>query len=193
MRLKYLSLLFVPLFILTSCQPQNPNEENYRAAYIAINNLLDQGKIDELDNYIAADAVDHQLNPAITSKTGLDGIKEMFRYYHRIFPDMKTTVHSMAVSGDTLFGYVTSSGTTSEPFMGMPANTETSVNLVDIVVFKDGKMTEHWGFMDMTEAMQMMQSNMPMDEGMMDGGMQGEGMKDGGMKMDKSNKDDVAQ
>ncbi len=187
MHLKYLSLLFVPLFVLISCQPQNPNEAKYKAAYVAINEILDQGKIDELDNYIAADAVDHQLDPSITSKTGLDGIKEMFRYYHRIFPDMKTTIHSMAVSGDTLFGYCTSGGTTSEPFMGMPANTETSVNMVDVVVFKGDKMAEHWGFMDMTEAMQMMQSNMPMDEGMMNGDMQG------GMKGDASKSDDIAQ
>ncbi len=168
MHLKYLSLLFVPLFVLLSCQPQNPNEAKYKAAYVAINNILDEGKIDELGNYIATDAVDHQLDPSITSKTGLEGIKDMFRYYHRIFPDMKTTIHSMAVSGDTLFGYITSAGTTSEPFMGMPANTNSTVNMVDVVVFKGDKMTEHWGFMDMSEAMQMMQVNMPMDERMKD-------------------------
>lgn len=177
MHFKYLTLLFVPLLILISCQPQNPNEAKYKAAYVAMNNILDQGKIDELDNYIAADAVDHQLDPSITTKTGLAGIKEMFTYYHRIFPNMKTTIHSVAVSGDTLFGYVTSTGTTAEPFMGMPADMETSVNMVDVVVFKGDKMAEHWGFMDMSEAMNMMQSSEMGDEGMMQEGMNDEGKK----------------
>ena len=62
--------------------------------------------------------------------------------------------------------------------MGMPANTKTSITMVDVVVFKGDKMAEHWGFMDMTDAMQMMKANMPMeDEGMNDKGKTDEGMK----------------
>lgn len=52
---------------------------------------MDNGKADELDSYIAANAVDHQLDTSITTKTGLEGITEALRYYHNIFPDMKTT------------------------------------------------------------------------------------------------------
>ena len=165
---KKLSILFVLTFVVVfvSCQmnQQNQNEAKYKAAYVAINKILDAGNIDGLDAYIAPDAVDHQLDTSITKKTGLEGIKEAFRYYHRIFPEMQTTIHSMAVSGDTLFGYCTSAGTTSEPFMGMPAGMETSVNMVDVVVFKDDKMAEHWGFMDMSEAMNMMQQQSAMNE-----------------------------
>ena len=182
MHLKYLSLLFIPFFILLSCQPQNPNEAKYKAAYVQISKALDSGELNELDNNIANDAIDHQLDPSITDKPGLDGIKDMFRYYHRVFPDMKTTIHSMAVSGDTLFGYITTTGTTSEPFMGMPANTKTSITMVDVVVFKGDKMAEHWGFMNMTDAMQMMKANMPMEEGMKDEGMNDKGKIDEGMK-----------
>lgn len=182
MHLKYLSLLFIPFFVLLSCQPQNPNEAKYKAAYVQISKALDSGELNELDNNIANDAIDHQLDPSITDKSGLDGIKDMFRYYHRVFPDMKTTIHSMAVSGDTLFGYITTTGTTSEPFMGMPANTKTSITMVDVVVFKGDKMAEHWGFMNMTDAMQMMKANMPMEEGMKDEGMNDKGKIDEGMK-----------
>ena len=166
MHLKYLSMLIVPLFVLISCQPQNPNEAKYKTAYVEISKALDSGELNELDNNIANNAIDHQLNPSITSETGLDGIKDMFKYYHRVLPDMKTTIHSMAVSGDTLFGYITTTGTTTEPFMGMPANTKTSITMVDIIVFKGDKMAEHWGFMDINDAMQMRQANMTMEEGM---------------------------
>jgi len=110
------------------------------------------------------------MDPNITTKTGLEGIKDVFRYYHKIFPDMKTTVHSMAVSGDTLFGYITSTGTSAEPFMGMPAGQQQTMNAVDVVVFEGGKMKEHWGFMDMSDVMMMMQSNMAGESMMEDKG-----------------------
>jgi len=154
-------LLITTTVVIISCQNHdNPNEAKYKAAYIAVNGIMDSGNTDELDAYIAEDAVDHQMDPIITTKTGLAGIKDVFKYYHNIFPDMKTTVHSMAVSGDTLFGYISSTGTTSEPFMGMPAGTSQTMNAVDVIVFKGDKMVEHWGFMDMSDVMKMMQSNM---------------------------------
>jgi len=42
----------------------------------------------------------------------------------------------------------------------MPAGQQQTMNAVDVLVFEDGKMKEHWGFMDMTDVMKMMQSNM---------------------------------
>jgi predicted ester cyclase len=165
-------LIICSLTILVSCQG-NKMEQKYRAVYIAINNCMDNGTADELDKYIATDAVDHQLDPAITSNTGLGGIKDVFKYYHNIFPDMKTTIHSMAVSGDTLFGYCTSVGTASQPFMGMSAGSQMTMNAVDVVVFKGDKMAEHWGFMDMGDVMKMMKQSamMGQEEGMMEGEM----------------------
>jgi len=155
-------LLITTVVIILSCQNHhNPNEAKYKAAYVAVNGIMDNGNTDELDMYIAEDAIDHQTDPSITTKTGLAGIKDVFKYYHNIFPDLKTTVYSMAVSGDTLFGYISSTGTTSEPFMGMPAGTSQTMNAVDVVVFKGDKMAEHWGFMDMADVMKMMQSMMP--------------------------------
>jgi len=163
-------LLITSVVVLISCQnnQQKQMDEKRKAAYVAINKILDSGNVDELDAYIAENAIDHQMDPSITTKTGLAGIKEVFKYYHKIFPDMKTTVYSVAVSGDTLFGYVSSTGTASEPFMGMPAGQQQTMNAVDVVVFEGDKMKEHWGFMDMADVMKMMQSSMP-DESMMEG------------------------
>lgn len=162
-------ILFVISFavVFVSCQmnQQNQMDQQRKATYVAINKILDAGKIDELDAYVAPDAVDHQLDTSITKKTGLEGIKQAFRFYHNIFPDMKTTIHSIAVSGDTLFGYCTSVGTATQPFMGMPAGAQMTLNAVDVVVFSGDKMVEHWGFMDMSDAMNMIQQ-MPMMEEM---------------------------
>ena len=151
---KSLLLLAIPLAALfVSCQSnqQNPMEAKYKDIYRAVINIMDNGNVDGLDAYIAKDAVEHQTDSSITTKTGLEGIKDIFRYYHKIFPDLKTKVHSIAVSGDTLFAYLSQTGTTSEPFMGMPAGQQSTMNSVDMIVFKDNKMQEHWGFMDMTD------------------------------------------
>ena len=115
-------------------------------------------------------AVDHQLDPNITTKTGLEGIKDVFRYYHKIFPDMKTTVHSMAVSGDTLFGYLSSTGQLQNHLWVCLQVQQQTMNAVDVVVFKGDKMEEHWGFMDMADVMKMMQSNMAGESMMEDKG-----------------------
>ena len=153
----YFLMLLIPLLaVFNSCQNQTSRlDQQRKAAFIQVNKILESGNVDELDAYISKDVVDHQAE-AEGGAAGLAGIKDLFRNYHKIFPDLHITVHSMAVSGDTLFGYVTNAGTPSEPFMGMPANQPISSNSVDIVRFDGDKIAEHWGFIDMSELMKMM-------------------------------------
>lgn len=143
--------------LLSHTVGQNKNMDEQRKAMIQVMHIFDGGDVNQLDKYIAEDAVDHAMDTAVTKKPGLAGIKEYFNYSHRVFPDMKTTVHSVAVSGDTVFAYFTGTGTTTEPYMGMPANSKIVYNGVDIVRFKGDKMVEHWGFMDVNDVGKMMQ------------------------------------
>jgi predicted ester cyclase len=161
---KYIPLMLLPLaIVLNSCQKKMDNamEEKYKEINLKITEIFDNGNVDDLDSYIAENAVDHGLDTSMTKKPGLAGIKEMAAGYHKIFPNGKTTIHSMAVSGDTLFSYFTSTGTTSESFMGMPANTKMSMSGVDIVRFEGDKAAEHWSFMDVNDIAKMMQSQQP--------------------------------
>ena len=167
---KYFNLLLLPLIIcLAACENKQMNEmeDQHKAAAVKVIEVFDSGNVDELDAIIAEDAVDHQLDTSITKKTGLEGVKELFSYFHRFFPDMKTTIHSIAVSGDTVFIYSTSVGTTSEPFMGMQANQRHTISGVDILRFEGEKAVEHWGFIDVAQMMEMMQSPMHQDNSMM--------------------------
>lgn len=162
---KYLNLLFIPLIIsISACQNNQMNklEDKQKEAVMKIFKIFDGGNVDELDDIIAPDAVEHQLDTSITKKEGREAVKETFRYFHRVFPDMKTSIHSMAVSNDTVFMYSTSVGTTAEPFMGIPANQMYSSSGVDIIRFEGEKAVEHWGFIDFNDMMNMMmQSQMP--------------------------------
>ena len=158
-------LLFFSISVMIYSQDMD-QASKYQSNYKSVVSALDKGEVDKLDAYIASDAVDHDIDPAMTKKTGLEGIKEMFKYYHKVFPDMKTTIHSMATSGDLLFAYITFTGTTSEPYMGMPANHKMSMDGVDIVRFKGDKAVEHWGFTANTDIMKMMPQDKMMDKKM---------------------------
>jgi predicted ester cyclase len=141
-------------------------DAKYKMIYNEVLNALTTGKLDVLDKHIALDFIEHDPSPAMSEKSGLERIKEDFAAYHKIFPDMKAKVHSIAVSGDMLFAYLTFTGTTSEPAMGMPAGHKMTMNSVDVIRFKGDKAVEHWGFTANSDIMNMMQQDKMMHEGM---------------------------
>jgi len=138
-------------------------DANYKMMYNDVLNALTSGKTDVLDKYIAPDFIEHDPSPMMSKKSGLERIKEDFAAYHKIFPDMKAKVHSIAVDGDYLFAYLTFTGTTSEPYMGMPAGHKMTMNSVDVIRFEGDKAVEHWGFTSNEDIMKMMPQ-----EGMME-------------------------
>ena len=147
-------------------------DTKYKMTYNEVLNALTSGKLDVLDKYISPDFIEHDPSPVMSKKTGIDRVKEDFAKYHKVFPDMKAKVHSIAVSGDMLFAYLTFTGTTSEPYMGMPANHKMTTNSVDLVRFKGDKAVEHWGFTSNEDMMKMMQQEKQMGhDNMMNKGM----------------------
>ena len=167
---KYLfSLLFflsLSVLVYSQSADQVSMDAKYKSMYNDVLNALTSGKTDVLDKYIATDFVEHDPSPTMSDKTGLARIKEDFAAYHKIFPDMKAKVHSIAVDGDYLFAYLTFTGTTSEPYMGMPAGHKMTMNSVDVIRFKGDKAVEHWGFTSNTDIMNMMPQDKMMHEGM---------------------------
>jgi predicted ester cyclase len=141
-------------------------DAKYKEVYNNVINILTSGKLDMLDKYATQDMVEHDPSPMMNKKTGLDAVKDIFKEYHKIFPDMKAQVHNVAVSGDYLFAYVTFTGTTSEPYMGMPANHKMTMDQVDLIRFKGDKIAEHWGFTSNADVMKMMPQDEMMKEGM---------------------------
>ena len=160
-------LLFFSISALVYSQSadQVSMDAKYKSMYNDVLNALTSGKTDVLDKYIAPDFIEHDPSPMMSKKSGLERIKEDFAAYHKIFPDMKAKVHSIAVDGDYLFAYLTFTGTTSEPYMGMPAGHKMTMNSVDVIRFKGDKATEHWGFTANSDIMNMMSQDKMMQEG----------------------------
>jgi predicted ester cyclase len=163
--LPLLLFLSVPVLVYSQGMDQGSMDAKYKNIYNEVLNSLTSGKIDVLDKYVTKDMIEHDPSPVMSKKTGMERIKEDFTAYHKIFPDMKAEVHNVAVSGDYLFAYITFTGTTSEPYMGMPANQKMTMNQVDLVRFKGDKIAEHWGFIGNSDVMKMIPKD-KMQQGM---------------------------
>lgn len=107
-----------------------------------------------VDSFCHADFVDHNPSPGHSGK-GLDDLKGQFRDFFTAFPDVHFKTNFMVACGDTLVSHISMTGTNSGPMApGMPAtNKSFSADGIDIVVIKDGKATERWGFGDSEKMM----------------------------------------
>jgi predicted ester cyclase len=169
---KYLFSLLLILMVTVLVHSQDMDkmsmDSKHEFVYNNLLNALTSGNLEMLDKYVAPDFIEHDPGPMMTKKTGIERIKEDFASYHKIFPDMKSKVHNIAVTGDMLFAYITFTGTSAESFMGMPANHKMTMNMVDLVRFKGDKIAEHWGFTSNEDMMKMMPQDKMSQNKMMD-------------------------
>ncbi len=118
------------------------------AAVKSIIDVLNSGSMEGLDKVMAADIVDHQQDPTVTT-TGLQGAKDMFAMVRTAYPDFKQEILGMSTSGDRTYIHFRMTGTNTGPWGDMPATGKTTdVMGVDIFRFQDGKCAEHWGYME---------------------------------------------
>jgi predicted SnoaL-like aldol condensation-catalyzing enzyme len=152
---KILSGLSVAVFFLISCNnpasttapgsTSSQNETNI-ANNLKIYKAIETGDVSSIDTLIASDAVDHE-GPNGTEIKGRDSIVKMLGDMHNHIKDIKADVVTSAGNGDYVFTLVHFTGTAIDSSMGM-AGKSIDERGVDVVKFKNNKMTEHWGFTD---------------------------------------------
>jgi len=163
---KFLTIAFAgAVGILSSCNNSttggSQGEKNIAIVH-AVNDAIESGDVNKLDQYIAADGVDHAGEHGDIN--GLDSIKAHLKRLHDEYPDMKLEELQEAANGDYVFSLTRFTGTNVVPSMGAPAGTHFDMSAVQVAKFKDGKATEHWEYMTMADMMKMMGgSNMGMD------------------------------
>ncbi|MGE5518476.1 MAG: nuclear transport factor 2 family protein [Candidatus Dadabacteria bacterium] len=145
----------------TADSSSNTTEQNLaknRSVYKAI----ETGDSATIRGLIADDAVDHQ-GPQGTEVKGGAEITHMLADIHNHVDGLSFDVVSDAAKDDYVFAMVDMKGTTKDNLWGMPAGTKLDGRSVDVIKVKDGKMVEHWGFIDPKDMMKQMQSAKPMD------------------------------
>jgi steroid delta-isomerase-like uncharacterized protein len=106
-----------------------------------------------VDSFCVEDFIDHTPDQGFSGK-GIADLKSQLSNFFTGFPDVKFTPNFLTAEGDTVTIHMTIEGTNSGPMMGMPAtNKQVSIEGIDIIILKDGKATDRWGYFDMMKFM----------------------------------------
>lgn len=119
---------------------------------------FETGDVSMIDSVIAEDFVDHTDRG---DKIGRDSLKAMVNFVRANFKDMKVETISETADKDYVFHWLRYTGT-SDGTGGMPAGPY-DLRVMEISRFRDGKAVEHWGYMDVVEAMKMYGQQQPAD------------------------------
>jgi steroid delta-isomerase-like uncharacterized protein len=109
--------------------------------------VLNEGRIDLMDELFAADYVDHVSIPGFSP--GRDGLREFFRAFKAAFPDLQATIVNELSNGDKRLVHIRMSGSMQGDFMRMPATGKSATwEEMHLVRMRDRKIAEHWAVMD---------------------------------------------
>jgi len=168
---KFITIISVGLALsCISCNNSaggNTQGEKNMETVKAVDRAIESGDLSKLDQYIAADGVDHGAGDHGEDIKGLDSIKAYLGHMHDHYRDLKLEEVQQAANGDYVFTLSRFKGTSSVQSMGAPAGTSFDMTTVEVVKFNaEGKATDHWGYLTMADAMKMMGGgNMEMPPG----------------------------
>ena len=116
--------------------------------------VVNGGNVDLIDDLLAPDFVEHDQFPGLSGE-GREGVREFYALLRRAFPDLHMEPEQLIAEGDTVVARVRMTGTQQGEFMGMPATgKQVNVQTIDIIRFRNGMATEHWGVTDSVALMQ---------------------------------------
>jgi predicted ester cyclase len=127
-----------------------------KTAYDSMLAAFNSHDVGRAERYVASDAVNH--TPLPGEPSGIDGFRYRATMLVSAFPDFTFEQQEAVVDGDRVATRGILRGTNTGSFMGMPATgKKVCIAYADIVRFRDGKMVEHWGLMDIASLMQQLQ------------------------------------
>jgi predicted SnoaL-like aldol condensation-catalyzing enzyme len=150
--MKYFILILLSItstYSLAQDQQKTWPQKNLEAAHV-VNKAFATGDISEIDSVVAADFVDH----SDRGDVGRDSLKTMIKMVHKQYPDMKSEIVKEMADDDYAFLLMRTTGT-SNGEMGMPKGPY-EMNAIEVLKFKNGKITEHWSYMELRDVMKML-------------------------------------
>jgi steroid delta-isomerase-like uncharacterized protein len=92
--------------------------------------------------------------PLPIEATGADALKEVYARLHRAFPDLRVTVEDLIAEGDKVVARNSVTGTHRGEYMGVaPTGKPVAYDEIFIVRFRDGRIAETWGVVDVASQM----------------------------------------
>lgn len=125
----------------------------------AIAKCFETNDFSKIGDYIAEDAVDHA---GMNGETrGLAAIKADLEAMAAAMSDLKYEFLKELADDEYGMMWMRMTATLKSDMMGMKAGDKIDSRAIELCRFKDGKMVEHWTFMDPAEMMKMMGGGMP--------------------------------
>ena len=127
--------------------------EQNKAVFEKLMSALNAKDMATMESLIADDFVDNDAMSGMAP--GRQGMIDMMGMFVGAFPDLNVVVEHWVAEGDLVVGVMTTKGTQTGVFMGMPASGKKfSVREMHMVRVANGKMAEQWG---LSNEMSMMQ------------------------------------
>ena len=128
----------------------NEQEKNKAVARSFFEEVLDQGHLDKYAESHATDFVGHGRNHDATLAEDMAAAKG----WRQAFPDARVKVNQMVAEGDLVAVYWTGTGTNTQEGMGFPGTgKKITASGMTLFRFKNGKISEEWGVMDLLSAL----------------------------------------
>jgi predicted ester cyclase len=109
---------------------------------------FNRGEIQVLDQLLDPTYVEHQsLAPGVPPTA--DAVPAMIRALRTGFPDIHLSIEAIDAVNDRVWLRLRATGTNRGPFMGNPPTGRSmSIDVIDVVRMKQGRIVEHWGVPD---------------------------------------------
>jgi steroid delta-isomerase-like uncharacterized protein len=109
--------------------------------------VFTEGNLDAIDELAHDDFVEHEEMPGLPPTK--EGVRLFASAMLEAFPDLTVSVEDIIVEDNKAASRVRFSGTHRGEFMGIPpTNKKFDVQAIDIMAYRDGKATDHWGITD---------------------------------------------
>ena len=143
--------------LIISCNDKPPavesnnNSKTYKnlEASRAVSKAFESGDVSGIDSAVAANFVDHTTR----GDMGRDSLKAMIKMVHATNKDVKMEVIKELADDDYVFTWMRFTGTSDGTMMPVGPYNMTGLQVVRC---DDGKIVEHWEFMEPREMMKMM-------------------------------------
>lgn len=115
-----------------------------------IEEVVNQGRLETLDELLDPDLVDHAPSPPGFSGSGVERVRRRLQELRSAFPDLTAVPGDMIAEGDRVVLRGAWSGTWTGAFLGRPpSGRRVSFEVIDILRISGGRCVEHWGRVDL--------------------------------------------
>ena len=164
---KFLLLAAAPLLLISCADKEDGTSDQAKKNLASMNGVIrsiESRDLSKLDQYMAADVIDHA--PASGPVTGLDNVRKGLEEQIKFSEDMKTEVIKELADDEYVMSWLRFRGTVAMEQMGMKKGDSLNMNSMEVAKFnKDGKVIEHWTFVDPAEMAAMMNKMMSQPAG----------------------------